>query len=515
MPKLTLNAIGSRYGSIDALNDNFDAIETALENTLSRDGSTPNTMSANLDMNGNSILNVDSLNGADASTLSSNLDVVAQSISEVNDVAENIGDISEVADNLPSVNIVADNISDVNSVAAVSADLTTVINNLTAIQNAATNANNAATSATNAASSATSAATSASTASTQATNAASSASSAQAASNAALAALDSFDDRYLGQKTSDPTLDNDGNALVAGALYFNTTSDVMKVYDGSAWVAAYASLSGALLVNNNLSDVANTTSALTNLGAYPASNPSGYTSNTGTVTSVTGGSYLTGGTITTSGTLAVDATSANTASKIVARDASGNFSAGTITASLSGNATTATTATSATSATTATTATNLAGGGAGQVPYQSASGTTAMLAAGTAGQVLRSNGASAPSWVTPSSGGVTSLTAGNGITVSASTGAVTVALDFYTGSTINNTSYPVGSYLLIYGSTIDTNATTTLWCPSTTGANRWQFGFTSRGTGSSALSGTWRARGGSEVVIPCGAVYNQLFQRTA
>ena len=66
---------------------------------------------------------------------------------------------------------------------------------------------------------------------------------------------------------------------------------------------------------------------------------------TGTVTSVTGGSYLTGGTITTTGTLAVDATSANTASKVVARDASGNFSAGTITASLSGNATTATTAT--------------------------------------------------------------------------------------------------------------------------------------------------------------------------
>jgi hypothetical protein len=66
----------------------------------------------------------------------------------------------------------------------------------------------------------------------------------------------------------------------------------------------------------------------------------GYTTNTGTVTSVAAGSYLTGGTITTSGTLAVDATSANTASKVVARDASGNFSAGTITATLSGNAST-------------------------------------------------------------------------------------------------------------------------------------------------------------------------------
>jgi len=50
---------------------------------------------------------------------------------------------------------------------------------------------------------------------------------------------------------------------------------------------------------------------------------------------------------------------ANTASTVVARDASGNFSAGTITAALSGNATSAT---SATTATTATTATNQSGG---------------------------------------------------------------------------------------------------------------------------------------------------------
>jgi len=104
-------------------------------------------------------------------------------------------------------------------------------------------------------------------------------------------------------------------------------------------------LAGTLAVANGGTGATTAGGALTSLGAYPATNPSGYTSNTGTVTSVTGGSYLTGGTITTSGTLAVDATSANTASKVVARDASGNFSAGTITASLSGNATTATTAT--------------------------------------------------------------------------------------------------------------------------------------------------------------------------
>jgi len=53
------------------------------------------------------------------------------------------------------------------------------------------------------------------------------------------------------------------------------------------------------------------------------------------------------------------------------------------------------------SATTATTSTNLAGGGAGYVPYQSASGTTAFVSSGTTGQVLTSNGTSAPTWTTP------------------------------------------------------------------------------------------------------------------
>jgi len=58
---------------------------------------------------------------------------------------------------------------------------------------------------------------------------------------------DSFDDRYLGAKATEPALDNDGNALLTGALYFNTATDDMWVYTGAAWVAAYASLGGALV----------------------------------------------------------------------------------------------------------------------------------------------------------------------------------------------------------------------------------------------------------------------------
>jgi|DEB0MinimDraft_6_1074348.scaffolds.fasta_scaffold24186_2 hypothetical protein len=90
-------------------------------------------------------------------------------------------------------------------------------------------------SATSAATSAANAATSESNAATSASNAATSESNAAASATNAANSYDSFDDRYLGTKTSDPALDNDGDALVAGALYFNTTDDVMKVYDGSGW----------------------------------------------------------------------------------------------------------------------------------------------------------------------------------------------------------------------------------------------------------------------------------------
>jgi septal ring-binding cell division protein DamX len=58
---------------------------------------------------------------------------------------------------------------------------------------------------------------------------------AQISAAAAEAALDNFDDRYLGAKSSAPTLDNDGNALITGALYFNSTTNKMNMYTGSAW----------------------------------------------------------------------------------------------------------------------------------------------------------------------------------------------------------------------------------------------------------------------------------------
>ena len=158
--------------------------------------------------------------------------------------------------------------------------------------------------------------------------------------------------------------------------------------------------------------------------------------------------------------LALAATNANTASTIVRRDASGNFIAGTITAALSGTATNATNTTITADNTTnasyyptwvtstsgdlpqkvstsltfnpstgvltatgfagaisgnATSATNLAGGAAGGVPYQTASGTTAFLPVGTAGQIFQVNATPLPSWVTMS--GDATIATGGAITI--------------------------------------------------------------------------------------------------
>ena len=123
---------------------------------------------------------------------------------------------------------------------------------------ASTQASNAANSATGAAGSATTATTKAGEAATSATNAASSATSAASSAASALAAFDNFDDTYLGPKSSDPTVDNDGDPLTGGDLYYNTTSNIMKVYTGSAWVAAYVPGDAANIVSAATGDVAAT-----------------------------------------------------------------------------------------------------------------------------------------------------------------------------------------------------------------------------------------------------------------
>jgi hypothetical protein len=107
----------------------------------------------------------------------------------------------------------------------------------TSASNASTSESNAATSESNAATSESNAATSASNAATSESNAATSESNAAASAAAAATAADNFDDVYLGSKATDPTLDNDGDALTEGDLYYNSVGTVLKYYTGSAWVS--------------------------------------------------------------------------------------------------------------------------------------------------------------------------------------------------------------------------------------------------------------------------------------
>lgn len=158
---------------------------------------------------------------------------------------------------------------------------------------------------------------------------------------------------------------------------------------------------------------------------------------TGSYTGITGVGTLTAGTwnataitdtylatIATAGKVsnsATTATSANTASAIVARDASGNFSAGTITASLTG---------------TASSATNIAGGTTGAIPYNSAAGVTTFLSLGTTNYVLTA-GASAPQYVAQSTLSVGSATNATNTAITANSTNATNYLTFVSATTGN------------------------------------------------------------------------------
>jgi hypothetical protein len=138
---------------------------------------------------------------------------------------------------------------------------------------AATSASSASTSAASALTSANSASTSAASAATSATNAATSASSASTSASSALTSAtsaatsyDDFDDRYLGSKSSAPTLDNDGGTLIVGSIYWNSTLNNMYVWSGTTWVQiATTSVYSAPTIGSTLIPSATTVGTLAGL----------------------------------------------------------------------------------------------------------------------------------------------------------------------------------------------------------------------------------------------------------
>jgi hypothetical protein len=159
-----------------------------------------------------------------------------------------------------------------NAASSASSASTSASNASTSATNASNSASSASTSATSASSSASAASTSATNAATSATNAASSATTASTAATNAAASYDAFDDRYLGAKSTAPSVDNDGNALLTGALYWSTTANQLYIWTGSAWDAAAFSVSGAVTsFNTRTGSVTLTSTDVTDaLGFTPA-----------------------------------------------------------------------------------------------------------------------------------------------------------------------------------------------------------------------------------------------------
>ena len=210
---------------------------TTINMTLPRKADRANKYLA-FDSDGNPAPGDTAVEVAAIASISNEILAVAAIDTEITTVAGIDSEVGTVAGISSAVSTVSGIASNVTTVATNIADINTVVTNIVDIQNAEQNADDAIAAKV----------------------------AAEAARDATLTAYDNFDDRYLGTKASDPTVDNDGDALVAGALYFNSSSEVMRLYTGSAWVAAYVSGSGFLATANNLSDLANAGTARTNLG---------------------------------------------------------------------------------------------------------------------------------------------------------------------------------------------------------------------------------------------------------
>jgi hypothetical protein len=180
---------------------------------------------------------------------------------------------------------------------------------------------------------------------------------------------------------------------LAGTQFSITPVGTAGTYGAASSVPVFVTNASGQVTSVTNTSIAIANTAVSGLGTMSTQNAN--------AVAITGGT-INGGTIndTTVGATTAAAITGTTVTANTQFTGAGTGLTGTASAlSIGGNAATATSA---------TTATNLAGGAAGSLPYQSATATTAMLAAGSNGQVL-TLAAGLPSWATPTTGTVTSV----------------------------------------------------------------------------------------------------------
>lgn len=106
---------------------------------------------------------------------------------------------------------------------------------------------------------------------------------ASASATAASASALQVDKRYLGAKASAPTTDNQGAALQAGAVYYNTSTSKVMTWSGSAWVEGIAAVAGVSSVNGRSGAVTLTGADLPTLAPKASPAFTGVVSYTGAI----------------------------------------------------------------------------------------------------------------------------------------------------------------------------------------------------------------------------------------